>query len=424
MKAGSSGRAAIKAASFVLGAAWIAAVTSGCVGDDSSGGTSSSSSSSSSSGASSSSSGGGGSGGGGQGGSSGAPCVDPDAYAGLFSIEDKELCAVAVYTADADIATYESSPTWGAHGGLVTVAKGAAAGSIEVTRWTAPSGASGALKGAAKTIAAAIPVNFFVGAQAFDLPFLGWTALSWTAQFPDVGGEVLLVKGDAVDKRYDVNGFFSGVGVSAGGDGTGRLLYSGLSALEAPMDSKSGLYAADSCGSVASNPRLVPEGDATCAAPSDVSLWGEFSGPVAVDHAGNVFAVMTSFSTSDQEARGFEASTVARGAPKTTGVTLFKAAGSGTALAAIAPDASSGATGVLAFQPSDAATFAALDVIEQRYSVSAGAVKGEGNTGVLLKLTKPGTLLSMTSDDQDRLWVAGTDGASGTLIVVVARAPK
>lgn len=403
---------AIAAALFVVGA-WT--MTAGCDGDGGTTATTTTTTSTSSSSSSSSSSGAGGAGGAG-----GSSCLDPSTYASLFTIEDSSLCAVAVYTADALISSFESSPTWGSHGGLLTVAKGAAAGSLELTRWTAPSGASGALTGAKTSIAAAIPGEFFAGVQALDLPFFGWTAASWTAKFPATGGEALLLSGDTVAARYDVNGFFSVAGV---GDATaGRMLYSGLSALGAPGDSINGLYAADSCGTAAQMPRLVPNGDATCAAPSAVAPWGEASGPVAVDGAGNVFAVMTNFSSSDQEARGFEASTVKRGAPATSGVTLFKMSGFGGALAAIAPDATS--AGLLAFQPSDAATFAALDVIAQRYSATSGALKAEGNTSVLLKLTEAETLLTMTADDQDRLWVGGPNGASGTLIVVLARAPK
>ena len=48
-------------------------------------------------------------------------CLDPTAYSALFTIEDEALCAVAVFTTDASIATYASSPTWGSHGGLLSV---------------------------------------------------------------------------------------------------------------------------------------------------------------------------------------------------------------------------------------------------------------------------------------------------------------
>lgn len=395
---------------FVASLMGASTTTTGCDGDDGESSTSTSTSSSSTSSSSSS----------GAGGSGGSSCLEPSTYAALFTIEDSALCAVAVYTADEIISSYESAPTWGSHGGLLTVAKGAAMGSLALARWKAPSGASGALTKEKALIAAAIPGEWFAGAQAFDLPFFGWTAASWSAQFPATGGEALLLNGNAVAERYDVNSFFSVVGVGATSEG--RMLYSGLSALDMPGDSKNGLYAADSCGTAAQMPRLVPNGDATCKAPSVVASWGESSGPVAVDGAGNVFAVMTSFSSGDQEARGFEASTVARGAPATDGVTLFKMPGFGSALAAIAPD--EGGVGLLAFQPSDATTFAALDVIAQRYSATAGALKTEGNTSVLLKLTEAGTLLTLTADDQNRLWIGGPNGASGTLIVVLARAPK
>jgi hypothetical protein len=332
-------------------------------------------------------------------------------------IEGNAVCAVAVYSSDDDIANYASSPTWGSHGGLLSVAKGAAAGTIELTRWQAPSGATGELTGQTSAIAANIQGNWFAGAQAIDLPFFGWTAVSWTAQFPATGGEVILAKGDVVEQRYDVNGFYAAAGI--GTEAKGRLLYSGLSKLESPADSKSGLYAADSCGGPGQDPRLVPDGDASCAAPSAVALWSDSSGPVAVDGAGNVFAVMASFVSGDQELRGFEASTVAPGAPPTSGDVLFKVPGFGTALGAIAPSA--GEPGLIAFQPSDAATATSLDVIGQRYSVTAGKVKAEGASSVLLKLAKAGTFLTITADDQGRLWVGGPQGTGGTLFVVVAR---
>lgn len=402
-----------------LSAVALQALGGGCSDEGESSATSSPASTS----ASASSSGAGGAGGegqggqGGQGGSASAGCLEPSAFAELFTIEDDALCAVAVYSADDDIATYASSPTWGSHGGLLSVAKGAAAGSIELTRWQTPSGATGQLMGQAGVIAANIQGDWFVGAQAIDLPFFGWTAVSWTAQFPATGGEVILAKGDVVEQRYDVNSFFAAAGI--GTEAKGRLLYSGLSKLESPADSKNGLYAADSCGSPGQDPRLVPDGDASCAAPSAVALWGDSSGPIAVDGAGNVFAVMASFVSGDQELRGFEASTVAPGDAPTSGDTLFKVPGFGTALGAIAPSA--GEPGIVAFQPSDAATATSLDVIGQRYSVSSGKVKAEGSPSVLMKLAKAGTFLTITADNQGRLWVGGPQGTGGTLFVVVAR---
>jgi hypothetical protein len=362
--------------------------------------------------------GGGGSGSGGEGGTggSGVACLNPSAFADLFSIEVPDLCAVAIFDAAVDLGGFVV-PTWGRHGGPVTVSAGSG-GSLEVVRWEVPAGSMGSLTPKTTTLSAGIPADAFPGAQAIDLPFFGWTAVSWGGSFPSTEGEVILAKEAVIEQRYDVQSFFSGVGVAAG-PGQGRLLYTALSPLEDPAVSKSALYAADACGAEGDQPRLLPAGDPACGPPIEVAAWGEFSGPVAADRDGNVFAVMSSFSTNDQEARGFAASSVARGEPPAPGDLLFKLSGYGMSLSALAPEAPGGA-GLLAFQPSDGVA-GPLDVIGQRYRVEGTAILPEGGVETLLKLAKPAISLALLTDANERIWV-GCQASGATRFVVLGRA--
>ena len=364
---------------------------------------------------------GGSNGSGGSGGSGGgaAGCLDASVLADLFSIEAADVCAVAIFDAAVDLG-FTAVPTWGRHGGPMTVAPSPGSdGSLDVTRWEVPAGALGSLKPAIQTIPAGVPQGAFAGAQAIDLPFFSWTAVSWAGAFPSIEGEVILANGTSIEQRYDVQSLFAGVGVAAG-SGQGRLLYTGLSPLEDSAVSKSALYAADSCGAEAAMPRLLPNGDAMCGPPIEVAAWGESSGPIAADRDGNVVAVMSSFSTGDQEARGFAASTVARGEPATPGDPLFKLPGYGMSLAALAPEAQ-GAPGLIAFQPSDGMA-GPLDVIGQRYAASGATLTPEGGVFPLLKLAKPATSLTLLTDEDNRIWV-GVPVSGATRFVVLGRAP-
>src|SRR5262249_15531994 len=160
--------------------------------------------------------------------------------------------------------------------------------------------------------------------------------------------------------------------------------------------SDNGLYAADSCD-YANNASLTPNGDPTCGAPMLVSAWGEASGPVAVDSYGDVMAVMTSFTDGTQEARGFVAYAIMRGAPPTNGDTIFTMPGFGSALAAIAPDTTH--DGALIFQPSDATSFAPLDPIEQHYVVTADNVTAKGAQAPFLSRADPMASLGLMTDE-------------------------
>ena len=51
---------------------------------------------------------------------------------------------------------------------------------VTLERWTAPTGTTGTMTVQTTPVAAALPAGNFLGAQALDLPFFGWTAISWT----------------------------------------------------------------------------------------------------------------------------------------------------------------------------------------------------------------------------------------------------
>jgi hypothetical protein len=357
-------------------------------------------------------------GGGGSGGSSSSSggnvnCLDPSASKSFFTIADPSFCVVATY--DADMSGGVGLPSWGSHGGPFTFVRPAGSGSVDLVRWKLPAGATGKLSAETTHVDAMLPADTFVSEQVVDLPFFSWTAFSWAGKFPNTAGEIVMVKGSSVAKRYPINGALSIGGVASDME-HGRLFGSSLSAVADATSNKNGLYAADTCGTTA-NPDLLPGQDSTCKPPIAISAWGDASGPVVADRDGNVFVVMMGFS-SDQEARAFAATTIARGQGPTDGAQLFKLPGFGSSLVAIAPQA--GIHGVVLFQPFNPTTFEAEDVIAQTYSVSGESVKPEGAPTPFLKLAKSNTTLTLTRDDQDRLWV-GAAVASGTTFVVLAR---
>ena len=341
----------------------------------------------------------------------GASCVDASTYADLFTIVDTSFCAVALYTADEPLGF--QAPTWGAHGGPLWSVPDAAGGGVTIERWTAPSGATGALGKQVTHVDAMIPAGAFAGAQALDLPFFGWTAISWSGAFPDTQGKLLALSGAKVDRGYDVNGAYA---IGAVGDATsGRLLYTGLSPLGDAAVAVSGFYAADACDT----PMPDLGAGQGCEASKEIAAWGDSSGPVALDLDGNAFVVLPSFATGDQEARGFAKAEIARGAKATPGASLFTLPGFGSALAAIAPR--SGNPGLLVFQPFDA-TATPLDVVAQRYTAS-GAITADGAPTKLLAVSSSSPAsLSIITDDAGRLWVAASHDAT-TTFVVLDRAP-
>jgi hypothetical protein len=84
----------------------------------------------------------------------------------------------------------------------------------------------------------------------------------------------------------------------------------------------------------------------------------------------------------------------------------------------VAPSA--GAPGLLAFQPTDPASFEPLDPIAIRYTATGGVVQPGGDPAPLLALTTPGTLLKLMVDSDERLWVGVSMQGGGTTFVVLA----
>lgn len=362
----------------------------------------------------------GGSGGGGGSGAAGAgggpssgerACLAPGAAADLFTIADPSFCVVAIYSAATSGGL--GTPTWGSHGGPLMRSHENGSSAVDLVRFHLPAGATGELRAETTHVEAMIPADAFVGDQALDLPFFGWTALSWAGAYPKTDGEILLIKGAAVAKRYAMNGPFSLAAVAADSD-HGRLLSSSRSALGDATGDKTGLYAADSCGTTAA-PDLLPGQDPTCAPPLAVATWGDASGPVVTDRDGNVFAVMTAFA-GPQEARAFPAPAIARGEGPAAGAQLFTLPGFGSSLAAIAPAAA--LPGVVLFQPFNPTSYQAEDVIAQGYRASADSITPDGAPRAFLELAEANTSVTLMRDDQDRVWVG-----VGSTFVVIARSP-
>ena len=340
----------------------------------------------------------------------GAPgaCLDPSMFSSNFAIADSSFCAVALYAAPESIA-YQV-PTWGSHGGPLVVQPATGTGAT-LERWTAPTtGTTGTMTVQTTTVAAALPASTFLGAQALDLTFFGWTAISWTNPFPDSTGQFEMVASGAVATSYMLNGPY-GVAAVPAASSLGRLLYTGLSPLGVPATSVAGLYAADAC----SSPAQALGTGTDCSASALVAAWGDSTGPIVTDSNGDAFAVMPTIATGMQEARGFLASSIARGAAATAGVSLFTMTGSAVALAALAPSA--GDPGLVIFQPDDS-SFTPIDVVEQKFTTSNGLV-AMGTPTKLLSVAS-GQGLSFLVDGSQRLWVA-VSGASSTTYIVLAR---
>jgi hypothetical protein len=352
-----------------------------------------------------------GQGAGGAAGGGAVTCLDPSMFSSSFAIADSTFCAVAIYTASEAIG-YQA-PTWGSHDGPLVVQPATGTG-VTLERWAAPAGNTGAMTVQTTPVASALPASTFLGAQAVDLPFYGWTAISWTNAFPDSTGEFEMIARGAVATTFTANGPY-GAGAVLGASMPGRFFFSGLSPLGMPTTDTNGLYAADACS--AATPAL---GTGTgCPASAVVAAWGDGSGPVATDSNGDVFAVMTSSATGMQEARGFLASSVAPGSAATAGITLFTVSGYSGSLAALAPAATD--PGAVIFQQIDSTTNAPLSVVQQQFTT--GSTLAPMGTPTSL-LTVPSTQtqgFSFLVDRAQRLWVAVNGATSTTYVVLVRR---
>ncbi len=180
-------------------------------------------------------------------------CLDPSMFSSSFAIADSTFCAVAIYTAPEAIGF--QAPTWGAHWTDLWSCRQRRTGTgVTLERWTAPAGNTGAMTVQTTPVASALPATAFLGAQALDLPFYGWTAISWTNAFPDSTGEFEMIARGAVAATFTANGPYSAGAVLGRGVAGKVPLLEALSPLGMPTTDSNGLYAADACS--ASTPAL------------------------------------------------------------------------------------------------------------------------------------------------------------------------
>jgi hypothetical protein len=391
---------------FISSFAALAAIPVGCTdeGEDDTGLSTSSATSgpSTGSGSSTSSAAGGAGGAGGEGG--GAACLPGAMTAAYFTIQGDELCAVERVDAEALVLTpYGTTPTWGRHGGPLTLV--VADPILRVQRWTA-SGSSLSLSAEDAFPAPMVPSGAFWGPMVVDamaateeVSVAAWTG----ANFQTEGG--LVVMGNDNSVSVGALGVF---GLGARGS---RLLWTGIS----PAGSTTAGPAAMHRGGVGPLGMTFDVTD-----DGTVAAWADATGPLVFDAGDNAFAVMTALAGT-QELRGFAAADIEAGDPPTAGVTLGTLDGFGDALAAVAPAGSD--PGLVVMQPNDGTSFAHLDVVAIPYSIDAGAIVAAGGASTLLALATADTNVTLMTDDTGRLWVgaANAEGGMGSVFFVLDR---
>lgn len=340
-----------------------------------------------------------------------ADCLPATVSAPYLTALDPTKCIVGDYRIDAA----RVSATWGRHNGPLVFA--ATGGEARLMRYELAATPTGTLLAKTQVISmGTLPSGIFFNSEAVDLPFFGWTAFAYTGTA--AAGELFLADSAGVKTRYKMRGLY-GVG-GVGDDKTGRLFYTGLSELDAnatPTTKESALWGADTCGTAASMPRLIPSGDGSCKAPTKVGTWQPStgsSGPVAVDSQQNVFAVLNG---SAQELRGLERSAAQRGAGPAGGVAL---ATSMDYFSAVAAD------GRKVFWLADGFPAKNVDVKSTSYTVDpASKSLMAGDTATPFQLVKAGSVTSMFTDNRNRLWVgfevtaAGDAGSTSTAFLVI-----
>lgn len=356
-------------------------------------------------------------GGGGAGGAPAATCLAPTVHEAVFTLSAPEICVLGVYTADFGVVSY-APPTWGRHGGpMVLTAPFAAPYEVTVTRYVAPSTAEGPLS--VESTQGPVEVGsevddadgaFFNG-TAVDLPGTTWTTVSWAGSFPSTRGGVIALDGATVADSWGAVAFFGSAAVGAAG--ATRLLHTGLSPLEGNSAGPTGLYATDFCGATLCDPPTAT-----------IESWGDASGPVAIDALGNAFAVQTSFG-GDQTLHGYAASAVEpEAAGNVAGTPLWTGAGFGSSLAALAP--AGGDPGIVMYQPQtfDAENNVVVEgaVVSIRYTVDGGSLVA-GDASAALVLSEAGTPVTLTGDDEGRVWVGVAEDPQASTFYVVGRRP-
>lgn len=342
-------------------------------------------------------------------------CLEAAGTDPFFTLADATKCVVARY----EVATGRlGALSWGRHNGPLGF-EGSA--TPRIVRYSVPTTATGAATIERGDVAVTgVPMDAFWGSLALDLPHFNATMFSYTGSGAGFPGEVFVTGGGTLT-RYHANGFYAAAVL---GNGTKiRLLYTGLGALSATKstDNAGGLYAADNCESMKTDPRFVPAAGEACAAPQKIATWeAGSSGPVAVDRNGNAFAILSKFG-GKQELRAFEKSTIAYGAGPTAGNTLFSDS-------QYTGDLIADGTAVY-WQPNDPTAFAPLDPMMLGYTVSAKTIAPSGAPQPFLKMKVPGTPLSMVADPRGAIWVgvpgpATSDaGPTSSTLFVIAKRP-
>jgi len=318
---------------------------------------------------------------------------------------------VATYTAPF-VMGYSVVPSWGRHDGPLTMMQSTSPlDEITLTRWAVPTTPTGTLTASETVGPIDLNINqqsLFMNGSAIDLPTNDWTFVGWAA-FGATDGEAIMLDGASVATRWNVAGLFAGVGVDDGG-GTGRLLHSALTPLDAPTATGSaGLYAADIC----TGPTLCGE--------QAMHTAGDATGAVVLDADGNLFTTFPDVGGGTQALRGFSAAEIAPSASPAAGTEIFTTSGSGTALAALAP--TDDAPGIVFLQTFNGQTFMAENVMSHDYEVAQDAVAGSGSLSTALTMTTAGTSVNLMTDNQGRLWVAIDSDTMEVTFYVLGRMP-
>lgn len=213
----------------------------------------------------------------------GGPFLDPASFAGIvtiapsfpFGVKGKHAVNGGVLGA-----------RWGSHGGPVVTNHDFAAPSkpLKVSRLNVPTSTT---SDATRTeLTSVLPTNLpaqrFWSADGFvDLPFGSLSLMSYSTSGEPFSGELFFYSKDydRVVSRAQVNGYYSGVGLTDGT--TQRVVYSGLSGVGSTANDCA-LYASNICGE-----SLAPSGN--CRPSTKLFSWSGSSGPVATDADGNVF---------------------------------------------------------------------------------------------------------------------------------------
>jgi len=304
---------------------------------------------------------------------------------------------------------------WGRHNGpMLTTEVYKAPGQTApgVIRWTIPAKPTDDVIGNETpfTKATGLPAQLFYGVDGIvDMPFGLVDLLSYTGTGSAFPGEVLLYSQslNQVTSRANVNGFYSGVGLTT--PSGGRILYSGLSPLSATTSTTNanGLYASDVC-----NGSLVPAGGC----PPGVRLvpWNGSSGPVVNDAHDNVFvAASLSSGPSSDAFYGLAHAQAVASTPQTATTLAEVDTGGASSLTAIAPD--NGGLGWVLAKGYDASP--AVPAFAQAYAEAGNTLAKSGaRIDAALKPGPKAESFSMFADAEGDLWVAVSSSTGGVFL--------